>query len=68
MESGSGSDTGSMRSGVSGRSNFSAKSEMTRHNIRNGAYRVSRIPKEFVPARVDMGESLRPRMDMVSKW
>lgn len=55
---GTGSDGGSIRSG---RSNLSAAQLA---NIRAGAYRVSRIPKEFVGTRDDFSVSLKPQWDM----
>lgn len=48
------SDAGSVRSG---RSNVSAQQIA---NIRAGAYRVSRIPKEFVGTKDDFAVALRP--------
>lgn len=53
-----GSDAGSIRSY---RSNVS---QMQLHNIRNGAYRVSRIPKEVAGTRDDMFTALKPKWDM----
>lgn len=54
----SNSDAGSVHSG---RSNTSA---MQVHNIRAGAYRVSRIPKEVSGTKLEMSDMLKPRMDM----
>jgi hypothetical protein len=53
-----GSDAGSVRSG---RSNMSAAHV---HNIRTGAYRVSRIPKEVSGTRVELQSELRPKWDI----
>lgn len=53
----SGSDAGSIRSG---RSNGSAMSAAQIHNLRAGAYRLSRIPKEMVGTRDDIKEVLKP--------
>ncbi|KAL9613994.1 MAG: hypothetical protein Q9167_001474 [Letrouitia subvulpina] len=52
------SDAGSIRS------NRSAMSAQQLQSIRAGAYRVSRIPKEVVGTRDDMGESLKPQWNM----
>jgi hypothetical protein len=57
----SGSDAGSIRSNRSGMSNTS------RMAVRAGAYRVSRIPKEVVGTKDDIMQSLRPKLDMVTK-
>lgn len=57
---GSGSDAGSIRS------NRSGISAMQHHAVRDGAYRVSRIPKEMVTTRDDLAAQLRPKMDMTS--
>ncbi|EME44439.1 hypothetical protein DOTSEDRAFT_72050 [Dothistroma septosporum NZE10] len=54
------SDAGSIRS------NRSGVSAMQRDAIREGAYRVSRIPKEMVTTRDDLSSQLRPKMDMTS--
>jgi len=54
------SETGSVKSG---RSNIS---QMQLANIRNGAYRVSRIPKEVAGTRDDMFTALKPKWDMRS--
>ena len=51
----SGSDSGSIRS------NHSGVSARTNQSIRAGAYRVSRIPKEFVGTRQDLNEALKPQ-------
>ena len=53
-----GSDTGSIRS------NHSGISAVHTHNIRTGAYRVSRLPPEMVGTKDDLYESLRPTMDL----
>ncbi|KJX99845.1 hypothetical protein TI39_contig350g00013 [Zymoseptoria brevis] len=58
---GGGSDAGSIRS------NRSGISAMQHQAVREGAYRVSRIPKEFVASREDLSGQLRPKMDMVSR-
>ncbi|CAI6338293.1 unnamed protein product [Periconia digitata] len=55
------SDAGSIRS------NRSGMSHAGRMAVRNGAYRVSKIPKEMVTTRDDLSAQLRPTMDMVSK-
>ncbi len=34
------------------------------HNIRAGAYRVSRIPKEVVGTKTDIVSSLKPTWDL----
>jgi len=52
------SDSGSIRSN---RSNIS---QMHLANIRNGAYRVSRVPKEVAGTRDDMFAALKPQWDM----
>ena len=57
----SGSDAGSIRSG---RSNGSAMCAAQIHNLRAGAYRVSRIPKEMVGTRNDVQESLKPTWNL----
>lgn len=54
------SETGSIRS------NRSGISAMHQHNIRAGAYRVSRIPKEVAGTRDDMYTALKPKWDMRS--
>jgi hypothetical protein len=55
------SDAGSIRSARSG------ISAMQLGAVRAGAYRVSRIPKEFVTSREDLTAQLRPKMDMISR-
>ena len=52
------SDSGSVRS------NRSNLSKMHLANIRNGAYRVSRIPTDVAGTRSDMAAALRPKWDM----
>lgn len=52
------SETGSVRS------NGSNLSRVHLANIRNGAYRVSRIPKEVAGTKDDMYAALRPKWDM----
>lgn len=52
------SDAGSIRSNKSGMSALQIQ------NIRNGAYRVSRIPQEVVPAKDAIGSNLKPTWDM----
>lgn len=54
------SDAGSIRS------NRSGMSGTARMAVRNGAYRVSRIPKEMVGTQDDMAMSLRPSLNMVA--
>lgn len=54
------SDAGSIRS------NRSGMSGTARMAVRNGAYRVSRIPKEMVGTQDDMAASLRPTLNMVA--
>ncbi|KAF2002719.1 hypothetical protein P154DRAFT_430377 [Amniculicola lignicola CBS 123094] len=54
------SDAGSIRS------NRSGISTTGRMAIRNGAYRVSKIPKEMVGTRDDITTSLRPQMSLVA--
>ncbi|KAJ4357917.1 uncharacterized protein N0V89_002494 [Didymosphaeria variabile] len=54
------SDAGSIRS------NRSGMSGTARLAVRNGAYRVSRIPKEMVGTQDDMAMSLRPTLNMVA--
>ena len=56
-----GSDAGSIRSG---RSTGSAVSAAQVQNIRAGAYRLSRIPKEVVGTKNEITESLRPQWDL----
>ncbi|KAI2794318.1 hypothetical protein POX_a00913 [Penicillium oxalicum] len=53
-----GSDAGSIRSNRTGISNTHM------NNIRNGNYRVSRLPTDMVGTRDDMMTSLRPNLDM----
>lgn len=52
------SDSGSIRSNKSGMSALQIQ------NIRNGAYRVSRIPQEVVPAKDAIASNLKPTWDM----
>ena len=52
------SETGSIRS------NRSGISAMHQHNIRAGAYRLSRIPKEVAGTKADLNVSLKPKWDM----
>lgn len=52
------SDAGSIRS------NRSNLSKVHLANIRNGAYRVSRIPKEVAGTKDDMYAALRPQWDI----
>ncbi|KAK2782461.1 hypothetical protein FQN52_000894 [Onygenales sp. PD_12] len=52
------SDAGSIRSNRSGVSSNHA------YNIRNGAYRVSRLPQDTVGTRENLASSLRPKWDM----
>jgi hypothetical protein len=52
------SDAGSIRS------NRSAMSAAQLHNIRSGAYRISRIPKEVVGTKTDIAASLKPTWDV----
>ncbi|KAL2430847.1 hypothetical protein ABEF95_013916 [Exophiala dermatitidis] len=52
------SDTGSIRS------NRSAMSAMHIHNIRTGAYRVSRIPKEVAGTRDELQAALKPQWNL----
>ena len=56
-----GSDSGSIRSG---KSNHSATSAAQIHNIRAGAYRLSRIPKEMVGTKIDIKNALKPTWDL----
>ncbi|MCJ1231914.1 hypothetical protein MMC12_008593 [Toensbergia leucococca] len=49
------SDAGSIRS------NRSAMSANQLHNIRSGAYRISRIPKEVVGTKNELSDSLKPK-------
>ena len=57
-----GSDAGSIRS------NRSGMSTSARMAVRNGAYRVSKIPKEVVSTRDDMFVNLKPTMDMSGRY
>ena len=57
----SGSDSGSIRSARSG------ISAMQMDAVRAGAYRVSRIPKEYVTSKDDLTNQLRPKMDLISR-
>ncbi len=60
-QTGSGaSDAGSIRSARSG------ISPMQMDAVRAGAYRVSRIPKEYVTSRDDLAGQLRPKMNLTS--
>lgn len=52
------SETGSIKS------NRSGMSALQRDAIRAGAYRVSRLPKEFVGTQQDLAVSLKPNWDM----
>lgn len=54
------SDAGSIRS------NRSGMSTAGRMAVRNGAYRVSKIPKEVVGTKDDLMNSLRPKLDLVT--
>lgn len=54
----SGSDSGSIRSNRTGISQTNVQA------IRNGAYRISRLPEDMVPKKADMANSLRPNWDM----
>ena len=51
------SDAGSIRSG---RSTHSAMSAVATQSIRNGAYRVSKIPKGLVGTKDEFANSLKP--------
>ncbi len=53
-----GSETGSIRS------NRSGMSAVHLHNIRTGAYRVSRIPREVAGTRDELSAALRPQWDL----
>lgn len=53
-----GSDTASIRSGGS------SMSAAKLHAVRNGAYRVSRIPKEMVTTQDDLMSQLKPSWDL----
>ncbi|KAK4932520.1 hypothetical protein LTR66_015968 [Elasticomyces elasticus] len=52
------SDAGSIRS------NRTGISRMRNQNIQAGAYRVSRIPREFASTKDDMFAQLKPKWDM----
>lgn len=52
------SETGSIRS------NRSGLSAMQVRNIRTGAYRVSRIPKNVAGTREEMSEALKPQWNL----
>lgn len=52
------SDAGSIRS------NRTGISAIHDQNIRNGAYRVSRLPTDVVGTKDDLMASLRPNMDL----
>jgi hypothetical protein len=52
------SDAGSIRSNRTGISTAHL------HNIRAGAYRISRLPAETVGTKDDIATSLRPQWDM----
>jgi hypothetical protein len=52
------SDAGSIRS------NRTAMSPVRLHNIRAGAYRVSRIPREISGTKDELSETLRPQWGM----
>ncbi|CAK4033357.1 hypothetical protein AC578_8876 [Lecanosticta acicola] len=58
---GSPTDTGSIRS------NRSGISAMHQSALRDGAYRVSKIPKEMVTTKDDLANMLKPKMNLVSK-
>jgi hypothetical protein len=53
-----GSDAGSIRS------NRTGISAVHTHNIRTGAYRVSRLPAGMVGTKDDLFASLKPTMDL----
>lgn len=55
------SDAGSIKSARSG------ISAMQMDAVRAGAYRVSRIPKEYVTSKDDLSNQLRPKMDLISR-
>lgn len=59
-QEGKGSDAGSIRSARSGMSAVQLDA------VRAGAYRVSRIPKEFVTSREDLSAQLRPKMNLTA--
>ena len=52
------SDAGSIRS------NRSGISALHTHNIRTGAYRVSRLPKEVAGTKDELAAALRPQWDV----
>jgi hypothetical protein len=54
----SGSDAGSVRSGRSG------VSQQQLHNIRNGAYRISRLPKGLAGTKDEINSQLKPSWDL----
>lgn len=56
-----GSDAGSIRSGRSGMSGISASHA---HNVRHGAYDISRLPKNTVGTKDDLAGALKPSWDM----
>lgn len=58
---GGGSDNGSIRSA---RSNHSVMSQSQVQNIRKGAYRLSRVPKELVGSKQDLAQMLKPTMNL----
>lgn len=41
-------------------------SQAGRLAVRNGAYRVSKIPKEMVTTKDDLAAQLRPKMSLVT--
>lgn len=55
------SDAGSIRSGRSGHSNISA---IGQHNVRKGAYRISKLPQDTVGTKDDLASALKPSWDM----
>jgi len=55
------SDAGSIRSGRSG---VSVVSNRQLHAMRNGAYRVSRMPNELIGSKDDILSSLKPTWDL----
>ncbi|KAF8248285.1 hypothetical protein K440DRAFT_256733 [Wilcoxina mikolae CBS 423.85] len=57
-------DGGEMSDAGSIRSNRSGTSALQVQNIRNGAYRVSRIPTDVVPLKDDMTSGLKPTWDL----
>jgi len=57
-------DGGEMSDAGSIRSNRSGTSALQVQNIRNGAYRVSRIPTDVVPLKDDMTAGLKPTWDL----